>query len=166
MDYLLDGFTDELLKLASRKTRAEREDAELRALYREVKKKSQRGGGGGLKDLRGKGRQVSRDYLASTAIGAAAAPAAVLLGGKISRLLHNRDVAKAMKGLRGKRRRAVAKHLESGKLVGGPKLPGMKGKPPMFTRAELAGHAVRGGAMGSIIQMLRDRFSGSAGVNR
>lgn len=168
MDHVLGGFTDELLKLAGKRmSQAEREEQQLRALYRDVKARSQKGGSdSSLRKLRGKGRKVSRDYLASTLIGAAATPAALLASGKLSRVLNNREVIKAMKGVRGARRKALSAHLESGPMLGRTKVPDLlKGKKkPMMTHAELAGHAARGGAMGSIIQMIRDRFSGSAGV--
>jgi hypothetical protein len=165
MDRVLQGFTEELVKLSSRRSDEAREEEDLRALYRQVKARSTKGlERSGLEKLRGKGRPVSRDYLASTIIGAAATPLAMLMGGKLSRALHNREVRFAMKGLRGKRRAAVAKMMESGPMIGPMPLPGSGRKRPMMTRAELAGHAVRGGAMGSIIQMLRDKFSGSAGA--
>lgn len=164
MDYVLEGFTNELLKLAGSQSAVERESAELRSLYRDVKKKSQGGASdAALKKIRGKGREVSRDYLASAMIGATAGPAAVLLGGKLSRKLHNRDVIKAMKGLSGKRKKQIAKHLELGPTIGKTKIPGIQGQRPIMTHPELAGSAARGAAMGSVIQMIRDRFSGSAG---
>ena len=160
MDCVLGGFTAELIKLAG--GQADRETAELRALYRTVKKQGQKKSGARLARLRGKGRTVSRDYLASAMIGATATPAAILLGNKISRLLHNKDLRRAMKGVRRKRRRAISTHLETGPTIGRSGIHA-KGKKPLMTHADLAGTAVRGGAMGSIIQMLRDKFSGSAG---
>ena len=160
MDNVLEGFSSELLKIATRST-IKKEDAELRALYRKVKKKSQRAGTGSK--IRGQGRKVSRDYLASALIGAAATPAALLLGGKVSRVLHNKEVRKAMSGLSGKRKKAVGRHLELGPTVGKASFPKVRGKSPVMTHSELGGQAARGAAIGSIIQVLRDRFSGSAG---
>jgi len=167
MDNVLEGFADELVKLAGkRSSSAGAEDEDLLALYQRVKSRSDKGlNDSTLKKIRGKGRQVSRDYLASTLIGSVATPVALLGSKRISRALHNREVLKAMQGVKGRRRKALAGYLESGPMLGKTKVPGMmKGKKPMMTHAELAGHSIRGGAMGSIIQMLRDRFSGSAGI--
>ena len=164
MDHLLAGFANELVKLSTARGEQSDSDEELRELYKEVKKKSQGGGDGGLDKIRGHGRRVSRDYLASSLIGATATPAAVLLGKKISRGMHNRDVIRAMKGLKGARRKSLEQYIEKGPVFskGGP--PFSK-QAPMMTHGELAGHAARGGVMGSVIQMLRDRFSGSAGAS-
>lgn len=162
MDYVLSGFASELVKLSSSKASSS-EDADLKRLYKKVKKRSQRGSGSGLDKIRGKGRKVSRDYLASTLIGATATPAAFLLGKRLSRSLHNRDVKKLMTGLSKGRKKALEKYIDKGPLVGRSGRRARGSSKPVATHGELADQAVRGGVMGSVIQALRDRYSGSAG---
>ena len=129
--------------------RMDQENAELKQLYRDVKKSTKKNSERGLRKLRGEGRTVSRDYLASMGIGALARPAAALAGGKLSRALGNRDIRKAI---------AKTKNRSAKKMLGKTIKRG-----PTISRAELAGHGVQGAVMGSVVQMLRDRFSGSAG---
>lgn len=169
MSYLFNGFADELVKMAGPTTMSKKERAEYQSLYRSVKRKSQKmNSESGLKNLRGSGRRVSRDYLSSTALGALGTPAAVVVGAKITKGVRNKDILKAMvKAPTVKRRKQLAHGLETRGLVGkggGIGLPHKK--DPIISHAELAGHAARGGLMGSVFQMLRDRFSGSAGVKK
>jgi len=159
MDAVLTGFTKELIKLAGADP-----DDELR-LYRQVRREQSKPDRAGLSAIRGHGRQVSRDYLASLLIGALAQPASYLLGGRISRALHNREIMRAMKGTRSlSRRRELARYLQKGPLVGRAGFATPIGKKPIMSYSDLAGHAGRGALMGSVIQMLRDRYSGSAGA--
>jgi len=143
------------------------DDRRLNKLYRTLKQRArgEHNLESSLDKIRGKGRQVSRDYLASMIIGGAATPLALLGGSRIARGLHNRDVRKAIAATRSSAaKKALRAELQTGPIVGrsyGHKSPAMK---PLTTTSELAGQGVRGAVMGSIIQMLRDRFSGSAGL--
>ena len=166
MSYLLNGFTDELVKMAGPTGMSKSERAEYQSLYRSVKKKSQRGGSdSSLKGLRGSGRRVSRDYLSSTALGAVGTPAAMLISAKLTKSVRNKDIMRAMaRAKTPKRRKQLAGALETRGLVGrggGIGLPYKK--DPIISYSELVGSAARGGMVGSVFQMLRDRFAGSAG---
>lgn len=165
MDRVLQGFTNELVKLSAASSSDLQEDKALRAIYRQVKRRSSDDLSTGLDKIRGKGRQVSRDYLASAILGATTTPAALLLGSAIARKLHNKEVLKAMKGLSRKRRKALSKFLKTGPLIGRGGPPFTGSTRPLMTYGDLTAHAIRGGVMGSAIQMLRDRFSGSAGID-
>ena len=167
MQNLLNGFADELVKMAGPSGMSKKERDEYTKMYRSVKRKTQRGGDSGLKNLRGSGRRVSRDYLASAALGAMATPAAILVGAKLTKSIRNKDILKEMAKATPKRREQLAGGLETRGLVGrggGIGLP--KKKDPILSHADLAGHAARGGVMGSVFQMLRDRFAGSAGYKK
>jgi hypothetical protein len=167
MSYLLNGFADELVKMAGPSGMSQKERDEYSKMYRSVKRKTQRGSmDSGLKNLRGSGRRVSRDYLSSTALGALGTPAAIVVGAKITKGVRNKDILKAMvKAPTVKRRKQLAHGLETRGLVGkGGGIGFPHKKDPIISHADLVGHAARGGIMGSVFQMLRDRFSGSAGV--
>ena len=160
MGPLHDGFVDELVKLAAK------EDKQLEKLYRQVRRKQGRAPSRGMSNLRGKGRKVSRDYLASMLLGAAATPALTILGGKISRGLHNRAIMSAIKKAKTpKQAKALRRELYSGKSIGRT-MPGARAQDrPIATAADLAGDAGKGALYGSVLQMMRDRYAGSAGVS-
>jgi len=144
---------------------AEKEDARLRQLYLDVKKRSGAGADRGIDKIRGKGRKVSRDYLASMLIGAGATPIAMLASSKLSRLVHNKEIQRAIAATRNRSmKRALRSKIQKGPMIG-PTYP-KKPTPdkPLMTLSETAGHGARGAVMGSLVQMLRDRFSGSAGA--
>jgi len=168
MSYLLNGFADELVKMAGPTGMSKTERDEYNKLYRSVRRKSSKGIDSGLKNLRGSGRRVSRDYLSSTALGAVGTPAAIIVGAKITKGVRNKDILKAMvKAPTMKRRKQLAHGLETRGLVGrGGGIGFPHKKDPVISHADLAGHAARGGIMGSVFQMLRDRFSGSAGIKQ
>lgn len=169
MSYLLNGFADELVKMAGPTGMSKKERDEYTKMYRSVKRKSQRGGSdSSLKALRGSGRRVSRDYLSSTALGAIGTPAAMLVGAKLTKSIRNKDIMRAMsKATTPQRRKQLAGGIETRGIVGrGGGIGFPHKKDPVISHSELAGHAARGGIMGSVFQMLRDRFAGSAGVKR
>jgi len=169
MNHLLNGFADELVKMAGPSGMPKSERDEFNRLYRNVKRESQKGGvDQGLKDLRGSGRRVSRDYLASTMLGAIGTPAAMIIGAKISKGAKNKDILRQMvKAPSMKRRKQLASNLETRGIVGrGGGIGFPRKKDPILSHHDLAGQAARGGIMGSVFQMLRDRFSGSAGYDR
>lgn len=153
MTPLLRGFAGELVKLAD----------ENKDLLREAKQEAKElpKDTEAIRMLRG-GSPVSRNYLSSTLIGAAAAPAMAIAGKSITRALHNRGVRKAIREAPiGSARRALLRgELQTGPLVGRmrPDLP--ISKRPALTAGELASDAAKGGLMGSIVQMIRDRYSG------
>jgi hypothetical protein len=163
MQPLLLGFTHELVKLST----SAKVDVDLNQAYREAKKDTSgdEKTENALKQLRGSGRRVSRDYLASAILGATLSPAAALMGKRFSRGLHNKEILRALaKARSGKERTMLSKEIYSGKLMGRMKPGRPKHQQPTMTRAELAGYTVRGGIMGSLVQALRDRFAGSAGT--
>lgn len=146
-------------------SRRDQERKEFQRLYRDVQSKSSKGTEGSLKKLRGKGREVSRDYLASMIIGAGGTPLARLAGARLSRALHNRDIRKAI--ARTKKpsiRRALRSKIETGPAVGPSYSVGKHKGKPLMTTGDVVGHGVYGAVLGSLVQMLRDRFSGSAGA--
>jgi len=163
MGPLLNGFADELEKLGA----ADDFERQMRKALRDARSSGAAGdeGQGIIDALRGKGRPVSRDYLAATILGALATPAAALATKAVSRGLHNRSVIKALKSTSSKRQKSLLqKQLQAGPAIG-PNVPKAKaGLEPLMTHAELGGQATRGALYGSVLQMLRDRFSGSAGV--
>ena len=137
--------------------RKKKDDEQYRQLYREVKKRSQKGPAG--KPFKPKAPS-SRDYLASAAIGAGATPLALLGGARLSRAMHNRELRKALGYVRGRSaKRGIRSQLKTGPTLG-PSYRRQGSKKPLMTYAETAGHGARGAVMGSLIQMLRDRFSG------
>lgn len=160
MSALLDGFASELVKIAKIT-----DEEEMNRVYRAVRREQGRAPESALTGLRGKGRQVSRDYLASLLLGAAATPLLSIAGGKISRALHNRQILSALKKARTpKEIRKLRRELYTGKAVGRYR-PGMRPQEkPILTPADLAADASKGALYGSVLQMLRDRYSGSAGV--
>ena len=161
MQPLLHGFVDELVKIGF----VDEEDARLRQMYRDVKRKKAPESDKILRALRGHGRQVSRDYLASMILGAVTAPLGMLVGKKISRMMHNRDVMKAISQASSRKvRRHLRGHLHTGPTVGrsGVGLP--TSKQPLMDLPELGGNTARGAAMGLIFQMIHDRVSGSTGA--
>lgn len=169
MNSVIAGFATELVKLSASNGMSSGEKAEYKKLYRNVRRRSQKGNdNSGLDKLRGQGRRVSRDYLSSTILGAAGTPAAILIGAKITKGARNKDILKAMaKAKTPSQRKRLATGLETRNLTGrggGIGLPHKK--DPIVSKSELVGHAARGGIMGSVFQMLRDRFSGSAGYEK
>jgi hypothetical protein len=160
MNPFLDGFADELIKLGKKNA-----DAEIRKMYRDVRREQGDMPSAALSGLRGKGRQVSRDYLASMILGAATTPAMSLIGGKVSRGLHNRQILAAIKKAKTpKQIKQLRRELYTGKLIGSHR-PAMRAQEkPILSTTDLAADASKGALYGSVLQMLRDRYSGSAGV--
>lgn len=159
MEALLTGFGDELEKLA--KTKAERDfEREQRALQRALRKTTRKAYGGtpSLEKLRGKSSPRQRDYLASGALAAAGYPAISLLSATVGRKLRNRTTMNALKGLKIRDRKAMREKLETGPLVAKTHL---SKNPGQLSREDLATRAITGGAIGSLLQAMRDRFAGS-----
>lgn len=154
----LSGFADELVKLA------ETNPSEMRAVLREAKQEAQEAprDAESIRSIRGKGAPVSRDYLASMLIGGLATPLLTVAGKRISRTIHNRAVEKALKGtLRPGKRKALQAELQTGPLVGRPRPDLPLGKRPQVTPADILSDAAKGVIGGSLVQMIRDRYSGS-----
>lgn len=162
---LLSGFGDELVKLgANPELDVDIDKAMSEAAIDQNTVNNPYSVGEALSNLRGEGREVSRDYLASMLIGATAFPLAAAFGNKFNRALKNKSVMRAMRGKRfGKRR--LANELETGKTFGAYKPGRPSREQPALTHHEALGAAARGGLYGSGVQMVRDRFSGAAGVN-
>ncbi len=142
MQPMLSGFVDELVKIADVAS-----DAAPHA------------------DHHHKGVPVTRNYMASVAIGAAAAPLLALIGKGITRMLHNKDIGHALKSVEGgAKRESLMNEIHTGPIFGRirPDLPA--NQRPLVTPADLAGDVAKAALTGSIVQMIRDRFSGSAGV--
>jgi len=163
MTPLLDGFADELVKCARRDDWDDK--SKLHDLYTKVKRRQGNVRGGRMSKLRGSGHPVSRDYLASMMLVAMARPLLTLTSGKISRALHNRQIMKAIRSAaKPKDVRKLKRELQSLKSIGHVR-PGMRVQDrPIMTPASLAGDMASGALYGSVIQMLRDRYSGSKGV--
>jgi hypothetical protein len=157
MNAWLNGFADELVKLASRPP-----DVLAAMEMAKAEDRAQPTNRRMLRSLRGQGAPVSRDYLASAIMGALSVPAMAVLGKAVSRKLNNRAILYAAKGSFGKARQGMLAEMQTGKLIGRAR-PDLKlGQRPLMTTGELAGSALTGGLGGSIVQMIRDRVSGSA----
>lgn len=152
----VSAFDDELEKLAAPT------QEELQEAYDRVRREERNGGSSLADAIRGKGKPVSRDYLSSALIGAAAAPAISLLSSVVSRRLRNRGLAKMLGSARTKvQRRAIKDQMVTGPVFGKTK-PGDKwNTAPLMTPEDAIGKAVGGAAAGSAVQMVRDRYSGS-----
>lgn len=156
MKSFIGAFADELEKLSAPS------DKELAIAYEQAKEDGGHSRTSALAALRGKGKAVSRDYLSSAAIGAAATPAVALLGSVVSRKMRNRGLQKLLANAKSKRaKKAINEQMLTGPALGRAK-PGDKwNTAPLMTYEDAAGKAVAGGVAGSAIQMLRDRLSGS-----
>lgn len=157
MTPFIHGFSSELVKLGS-DYRLRPED--LRKIHREAKRDKGSGDKDIMKSIRGEGEQVSRDYLAGMLIGAGTMPGVELSAQALARKINNAEVSRAMAKAPASRRAELAAKIHRGKLVGsaGSKIA------PLVTRGQLAGSAARGALLGSVVQMIRDRFSGAKGV--
>jgi len=153
MEPLLAGFGDELEKLAKDDEFAK----QRRALARDLRKITRGKNRPSLESLRGKSSPRQRDYVASAAIGAAAYPAIVVLQGLVRRKLGNRALSKAMATASRKGKKRLKSRMDVSPMVGSITAK----KRPRISKQDLAAVAIRGGAMGSILQMVRDRYAGS-----
>ncbi len=163
MTPFLQGFASELVKVAG-PTDASFEDA-----FSDAKREAGRRGppDSALRALRGSGQAVSRDYLASMLIGAAATPAIALIGKRLARVINNRDVMRAMHAASsGRAKRTILKELHAGPSFGRA-LPGVEPRVrPLMTHGGAAGAALGRALGGSAVQMIRDYFSGSKGTKQ
>lgn len=158
MNSFMAGFADELVKVSAKQDF----DAEMKKALRSARRKSE---SSSLSKIRGQGRPVSRDYLAATMLGAAASPLVYLSRKGISRGLHNRAIRKAIKQTSSpKAIRQLKSELQRGPMTGSGIPKPKPGLEPLVTHSELLGGAATGGFTGSALQMLRDRFAGSAGA--
>jgi hypothetical protein len=153
MGPLLVGFGDEIEKLAKDDEFAK----QRRALARDLRKVTRVKGSPKVESLRGKSSPRQRDYVASAAIGAAAYPAIVVLQQLARRKFGNRALSKAMATASKKDRKRLKSRMDVSPLVGSITAK----KRPRISKQDLAAVSVRGGAMGSLLQMVRDRYAGS-----
>jgi len=156
MTPFLRGFTDELVKLGADET--DYKDA-LREARRDIRSQK---GDSTLAHLRGQGAPVSRDYLASMVIGAASVPALSIVGKMIARKIGNRQAAHLLaKTIDPKKRKAILSEMHRGPAIGRA-MPGTAlNKRPLMTHGDLASDAAKGALGGTVVQMIRDHFSGS-----
>lgn len=161
MDPFLRGFADELVKLGTDET--DYNDA-LREARNDLKSKK---GDSALAAIRGRGAPVSRDYLASMLIGATSVPALGIVGRLISRKIGNRDAYRALKGVVSpKKRKAILSEIHRGPVIG-RSMPGAElNKRPLVTHGDIASDAAKGALGGTVVQMLRDHFSGSKAAEK
>lgn len=167
MTPFITGFGNELIKLA--KDKKFKVDVDPDQAYRAAR----RGGReddlemqSALSSIRGKGQRVSRDYLASMLLGAASFPAAMMGGKGITRMMHNRQVIKELAKTKSRKGQArLQRKLQGGPIVGSS-AKNYPGGDPLMSTSELAGAAGRGALAGSVLEMLRDRFAGAAGVQK
>ena len=159
----LPALTDELVKMASEQPLAIR--SVLNEAQRDIAREAR--DDRSISSLRGHGAPVSRDYLASMMIGALAAPLLTIAGKGISRAMHNRSVVKAMENTHfPSSRRLLKAEFQTGRLIGGPRPDLPISARPLMTPGDILSDAAKGALGGSIVQMLRDRFSGSSRVKR
>lgn len=153
MEPFFRGFAAELVKVAAPDAEDFR-DAKRDAI-RDLAKKD------GF-TLRGGGAPVKRDYLASTILSAVSIPIMAILGKKIGRALHNREVRRLMHDTVDPMKLTRLKdELQMGKLIGRarPDLPA--NHRPLISHGDLISDAAKGAVAGSVLQMIRDRVSGS-----
>jgi hypothetical protein len=154
MQTLLAGFADELVKIAA-------SDADLREAMREAKHSVSTKVPKQDWSVRGHGAPVSRDYLASMLLAATAVPLVGIAGKAIQRAVHNRDVRKAIRMAKFPGERMLLEsEIHRGPIIARwrPNLP--EQKSPLTTTSELASDISKSVLMGTVVQMLRDRFSG------
>lgn len=165
MSNLLSGFQAELIKLASDGSPVpfvltkNPGAGELNRALREVKKETK--SDSAWKKIRTGGAPVHRNYLASMLIGAAAAPAMGIMGKGVSRLVRNRALirAAAKAGDEAKSLELMGR-VERGPLIGRFKPDATPGEKATVDTTELLGRAASGAMTGSLIQGIRDHFSG------
>lgn len=155
MDFVLRAFADELVKVA--------EPDLAQAAFRDAKAEtSKKPHDGAMRSLIHGGAPVKRNYLASMLIGAAATPALALLGKKLTRTLHNREVLHAMKSAKDpKVLERLKGEFHHGPLLGRSRPDLALNHRPAMTHGDLLGSTVSGSLGGSLVQMIRDRLSGS-----
>jgi hypothetical protein len=155
MDAFLSGFTDELVKVATKRDR----DREMRKAMRVAKKSPNTKGF--ERESFNPGRSSGKNYLAATALGALAFPLMALGGRRAGRAFHNKAVHRAMKATKSPaKRKALKKQLNKGPWIGSGIPKPKAGQSPLMTTADLGGQAVHGALYGSVIQMLKDRYAG------
>jgi hypothetical protein len=155
MQAVLCAFADELMKLGSTT-----EELNLAQAMREARSKGKKEG---VYDKLTSGSPTKRNYITSLLIGALATPGVGLASGLVKRVLRNRSLAQlaAKTSGRGARKEILAQSL-SGPVFGRVK-PGMRWNTiPLMTPEDLASQAAGGAIMGSVVQAMRDRYSGSA----
>ena len=159
MRQFLAGFSSEIEKLATKPLSAYEKDQ--RKLERDVtfvtghvSRKNP------IDKLRGSSSPRQRDYLASALIAAAAYPAIRIGTSVIGRKIRNKSLQKAMVGASKGQRKRLSKRIETGPMIVGH----ASGKRGLMTREGLMTDAARGAITGSLLQMVRDRFSGSTPV--
>ena len=153
MDAFLTGFTDELVKVGSKRD----DEGDMRRAMRAAKRSTDRSSS---KDsLFNRGQRASKNYLAATTLGAIAAPALSLVGRKAGRVFHNKAVMRAMKSATKTQKRKLKKQMKTGPVLGSGIPKAKPGKDPLITTPELGGQAVRGALYGSVLQMLKDHYS-------
>lgn len=155
MDAFLSGFTDELVKLGA-KSNPKQELQEVLHSGRQAVKEE-----GFDESLLSQGRSYGKNYLAATLLGAMGYPLIGLASRKAGRSIHNRIVQSAIKATKNPRqRRKLKASLESGPIFGKGVPKSKPGKEPLMTASELGSQAMRGALGGSVVQALKDRFSG------
>lgn len=167
MSNFLSGFKLELTKLASAGESVvplvlhkNPDPSELKKALREVKRDTSRDSAW-KRITSGASAPVRRNYLASMLIGAAAAPAALLVGKSLSRAIRNKTVMREVgKATDEAKKLELLGKVERGPLIGHfhPDTPPHL-RPTMDT-SEVGGRMAAGAMTGSIIQGIRDHFSG------
>lgn len=157
MDRFIRGFGDELIKSGAFEA-----VVDPGAALRQAERKATAEAPSVLKKIRGEGQPVKRDYLSSMLIGGVAAPIVAMAAGRLSRGLHNKLVRAEMRAAPASARAGLESQLRSTKMYGRIK-PGMSWNQfPILTPEDTANRAATGALMGSVVQALRDHFSGSA----
>lgn len=160
---MLRGFADELVKLANVS------ESEVSGALRDAKAdvaftpKNDTA----ARKLRGQGAPVSRDYLASMLIGAAAAPALAIAGKGISRAMHNRAARKSLKGaIDPEKIKRLKGEIQHGPMIGRARPDLALNHRPALSHGDLLSDAAKGALGGSVVQMIRDQLSGSGGKKK
>lgn len=150
------GFVDELVKLSTSESATDIDEAFREAKHEaRVEPKDE----ASIRSLR-KNKSTPRRYLASMMIGALATPVLTIAGKGISRAFHNKAVRRALaETVSPKKRRLLKEELQVGKLVGRA-LPGRPlSERPLVSTSDVVSDAARGAIGGSVLQMIRDRFT-------
>lgn len=172
MSHFLSGFRGEMLKLASFENgpvplilTKNPDEATLRRAMHDVKRHEAHDESWKEK-VHAPGGPVSRNYLASMLIGAAAAPMTSIIGKGLGRVIRNRAVLRAARHAGDEARRLeLLGKVEKGPLIGRfhPDTPA--NMRPAVDSSELGGRVAAGVMTGSLVSALRDHFSGARPKN-
>jgi hypothetical protein len=155
MQPFLSGFASELVKSA--------ESAADKSVFREAKADAAElpKDEAPIRAMRPPG-PITRNYVASGLIGALAPALLTIASSAIGRAVHNRSIMHELEEARTPwARKALNNRLVKGPLIGRENPYAPFSQRPVNSHRDLISEAGGGAITGSIVQMLKDRYSGS-----